>query len=99
MASKKNKVRFLTEAEKAERKIANRKDREDRFLRLVPKRVNKLANAARQLALCGGVGYVYTEEQRDEVLKAVKDAIQTVEDGFTHVTVGDIGFQFSAPAE
>ncbi len=66
----------------------------DKFVRLAKARMGKALKAISQLEALGGSGYESTEEQRAKMVKALRDAVGSVETSLAGKTKADTGFDF-----
>ena len=57
-------------------------DKRERFRRVAEKRTNKAIYALRSLKACAGNGYDYSEAERDQLIKAVREAVKDLETAF-----------------
>jgi hypothetical protein len=85
----KDSIKDVKQQEKEKRKMATKKERkvristipegetkEQKFLRLATRRVNKVRKAMDQIGLLGGAAYASTEEQREKISNAIRESAE-----------------------
>lgn len=57
-------------------KVPEGETKEQRFVRLATRRVNKVRKALDQIGLLGAASYSSTEKQRDQISEALRESIE-----------------------
>ena len=66
--------------------------KEQRFIRLATRRVNKVRKALDQLGLLGGPNYASTEDQRNRIIKAINESVEFNLNRMNRVKTGKTDF-------
>lgn len=82
---------------KARKKADIPKDetKEARFIRVVSPRVKKAVKAIGQIGQCAGVAYKNTDAQAEQIIDALRLALNNLETKFTAKVSEDKGFEFT----
>lgn len=64
----------------------------EKFVRLAQARVSKAVKAVYNIGNLGGTGYESTQEQRDKIVKALLDSVETVRVRLNKETTKPTGF-------